>query len=130
MKADKQTVTGGPQLGRSQEKVILTLVVPTRNEAENIPKLVRETPEVIHSLSEQDGRIHLVHREGTERYRGTKARAQSRQGCLDQGPRSHASRRTTAPGSHRFGPERDRTGRQDYPPYPDRYRPRRLPQAH
>ena len=62
MKADKQTVTGGPQLGRSQEKVILTLVVPTRNEAENIPKLVRETPEVIHSLSEQDGRIHLVHR--------------------------------------------------------------------
>jgi dolichol-phosphate mannosyltransferase len=91
MKADKQTVTGGPQRGRSQEKVLLTLVVPTRNEAENIPELVRElrenlsdldyrvvfvddstdeTPEVIHGLSEQDGRIQLVRREGTERYGG------------------------------------------------------------
>jgi dolichol-phosphate mannosyltransferase len=91
MKADKQTVTGGPPRGRSQEKVLLALVVPTRNEAENIPELVRElreslsdldyrvvfvddstdeTPEVIHSLSEQDRRIQLVRREGTARYGG------------------------------------------------------------
>ena len=91
MKADKQAVTGGPERGRSQEKELLTLVVPTRNEAENIPKLVHElreslldldykvvfvddstdeTPEVIQGLSEQDGRIQLVRREGTERYGG------------------------------------------------------------
>jgi hypothetical protein len=37
MKADKQAVTSGPERGRSQEKELLTLVVPTRNEAENIP---------------------------------------------------------------------------------------------
>src|SRR5215216_6366090 len=88
MKADKQAVTGGPELGSSQEKILLTLVVPTPNEAENIPKLVHElreslsdldyrvvfvddstdeTPEVIHGLAEQDGRIRLIHREGAER---------------------------------------------------------------
>src|ERR687889_2093469 len=90
MKAEKQAVTGGPERGRSQ-KVLLTLVVPTRNEAENITKLVHElreslsdldyrvvfvddstdeTPEVIKGLSEQDGRIRLVRREGTERHGG------------------------------------------------------------
>src|SRR5215211_6758900 len=91
MKADKQVVPAGSERGRSQEKVLLTLVVPTRNEAENITKLVHElreslsdldyrvvfvddstdeTPEVIKGLSEQDGRIRLVRREGTERHGG------------------------------------------------------------
>src|ERR687894_2569054 len=91
MKAEKQAVTGGPERGRSPEKVLLTLVVPTRNEAENVPMLVRElreslsdldyrvvfvddstdeTPEVIRGLAEQDGRILLVRREGAERYGG------------------------------------------------------------
>ena len=91
MKADKQAVRGGPERGSSQEKILLTLVVPTQNEAENIPKLVHElreslsdldyrvvfvddstdeTPEVIHGLAEQDGRIRLVRREGAERYGG------------------------------------------------------------
>src|SRR5215211_3342521 len=86
-----KAVTGGSERGVSQEKVLLTLVVPTRNEAENIPKLVHElreslsdlkyrvvfvddstdeTPEMIQGLSEQDGRILLVRREGTERYGG------------------------------------------------------------
>src|SRR5215217_4084075 len=86
-----KAVTGGSERGVSQEKVLLTLVVPTRNEAENIPKLVHElreslsdldyrvvfvddstdeTPEVIQDLSEQDGRIRLIRREGTERYGG------------------------------------------------------------
>src|SRR5829696_5478621 len=91
MKADKQAVTGESVREGSQEKVLLTVVVPTRNEAENIPKLVHElreslsdlnyrvvfvddstdeTPEMIQGLSEQDGRIRLVRREGTERYGG------------------------------------------------------------
>src|ERR687896_188392 len=91
MKAEKQAVTGGPERGRSPEKVLLTVVVPTRNEADNVPKLVHElreslsdldyrvvfvddstdeTPEVIRGLAEQDGRILLVRREGAERYGG------------------------------------------------------------
>src|ERR687890_2130240 len=91
MKAEKQAVTGGPERGRSQKKVLLTLVVPTRNEAENVPMLVHElreslsdldyrvvfvddstdeTPEVIRGLAEQDGRILLVRREGAERHGG------------------------------------------------------------
>src|SRR5918911_218799 len=91
MKADEQAVTGGPEHGGSQEKVLLTLVVPTRNEAENVPKLVHElrlslsdldyrvvfvddstdgTPEVIQGLAERDGRVRLVRREGAERYGG------------------------------------------------------------
>src|SRR5918997_1856232 len=91
MKAEKQAVTGGPERGRSQKMVLLTLVVPTRNEAENVPMLVHElreslsdldyrvvfvddstdeTPEVIRGLAEQDGRILLVRREGAERYGG------------------------------------------------------------
>src|SRR5215213_5317395 len=91
MKSEKQTVAGGPERVRSPERVLLTVVVPTRNEADNVPKLVHElreslldldykvvfvddstdeTPEVIQGLSEQDGRIQLVRREGTERYGG------------------------------------------------------------
>src|SRR5918998_511047 len=62
---------------------LLTLVIPTRNEAGNVPRLMRElgealagvdyrvvfvddstdeTPTVIHALSEEDGRISLIHR--------------------------------------------------------------------
>jgi hypothetical protein len=48
MKSEKQTVRSGPERGRNS---LLTLVVPTRNEVENIPKLVRELRE---SLSELD----------------------------------------------------------------------------
>jgi dolichol-phosphate mannosyltransferase len=91
MKSENQTVSGGPGRGRSQDRVLLTLVVPTRNEAENVSKLVNElrqslsdldyrvvfvddstdgTPEVIQGLAEQDGRVRLVRREGAERYGG------------------------------------------------------------
>src|SRR5918999_2478090 len=91
MKAEKQAVTGGPELGRNQKNVLLTPVVPTRNEAENVPMLVHElreslsdldyrvvfvddstdeTPEVIRGLAEQDEQICLVYREGKERYGG------------------------------------------------------------
>src|ERR687894_2440673 len=66
---------------------LLTLVIPTRNEAENVPRLMRElgealagvdyrvvfvddstdeTPTVIHALSEEDGRISLIHRASAE----------------------------------------------------------------
>jgi dolichol-phosphate mannosyltransferase len=66
---------------------LLTLVIPTRNEAGNVPRLVRElgealagvdyrvifvddstdeTPAVIHALSEEDGRISLIHRASAE----------------------------------------------------------------
>ena len=68
--------------------MLLTLVVPTRNEADNVPVLVRElreslsdldyrvvfvddstdeTPEVIRDLGEEDKRITLIHRKGPER---------------------------------------------------------------
>src|SRR5215203_3262149 len=91
MKSEKQTVSGGPGRGRSQTRALLTLVVPTRNEAENVPRLVEElrrslsdldyrvvfvddstdrTPEVIQSYAERDGRVRLVRREGAERYGG------------------------------------------------------------
>src|ERR687893_3090143 len=91
MKAEKQAVTGGPELGRNQKKVLLTPVVPTRNEAENVPMLVHElreslsdldyrvifvddstdeTPEVIRGLAEEDGRVALIHRGGAERHGG------------------------------------------------------------
>ena len=70
------------------ERSLLTLVIPTRDEADNVPRLVREldeslsgvdyrvvfvddstdeTPEVIRALREQDGRVYLIHREGAER---------------------------------------------------------------
>src|SRR5215216_6414545 len=88
MKAEKQAVTGGPEHGRSQKKVLLTLVVPTRNEADNVPMLVHElreslsgidyrvvfvddstdeTPEVIRGLCAEDGRVALIHRGDAER---------------------------------------------------------------
>jgi dolichol-phosphate mannosyltransferase len=70
---------------------LLTLVVPTRNEAGNVPRLMQElgealagvdyrvvfvddstdeTPTVIHALSEEDGRISLIHRASAEQYGG------------------------------------------------------------
>src|ERR671916_30853 len=66
---------------------LLTLVIPTRNEAGNVPRLMRElgealagvdyrvvfvddstdeTPAVIHALSEEDGRISMIHRVSAE----------------------------------------------------------------
>src|ERR671916_317988 len=69
------------------KETLLTLVIPTRNEAGNVPRLVRElgealagvdyrvvfvddstdeTPTVIHALSEEDGRISLIHRASAE----------------------------------------------------------------
>jgi dolichol-phosphate mannosyltransferase len=81
---EKGTLAGTQAKGQAS----LTLVIPTRNEAENVPRLVRdlkesllgvdyrvvfvddstdETPEVILSLREEDDRIVLIHREGSER---------------------------------------------------------------
>ncbi|MDX5893363.1 glycosyltransferase [Rubrobacter radiotolerans] len=79
--------TGGSVLDRP----LLTLVIPTRNESENVPLLVRElrrgladvdyrvifvddstddTPEVIRALSREDERVGIIHREGEERKGG------------------------------------------------------------
>ena len=91
MKAEKQTVGGGTERAGSPDRVLLTIVVPTRNEAENIPKLVRGlreslsdldyrvvfvddstdgTPGVIQDLAGEDGRVQLIRREGAERRGG------------------------------------------------------------
>src|ERR687894_87891 len=72
----------------NSNRVLLTLVIPTRNEADNVPELVRElreslsgvdyrvvfvddstdeTPEVIRKLGEEDGSISLIHRTDAER---------------------------------------------------------------
>lgn len=72
---------------RSSEEVLLTLVVPTRNEAANVPRLVREieealsgisyrvifvddstdeTPELIRDLGESNDHLTLIHREAPE----------------------------------------------------------------
>ena len=84
MRPEEQVSAGTQVTGKG---AILTLVIPTRNEADNIPSLVREleealsgveyrvvfvddstdeTPAVIHALSEEDGRISLIHRAGAE----------------------------------------------------------------
>lgn len=76
---------------RGTEKALLTLVVPTRNEADNVPVLAREirealsgidyrlvfvddstdeTPQVIRDLRKEDGRITLIHRVEAEREGG------------------------------------------------------------
>jgi dolichol-phosphate mannosyltransferase len=73
---------------RGSKRALLTLIVPTCNEAENIPVLMRElreglsgidyrvvfvddstdeTPEMIRGLCEEDGRITLIHRRDAER---------------------------------------------------------------
>src|SRR5919205_289357 len=87
MEAEERTVAGA----WGSEKALLTLVIPTRNEADNVPVLMRElrqslsgidyrvvfvddstdkTPEVIRSLGEEGGRIVLIQREGTDREGG------------------------------------------------------------
>lgn len=90
MEARGRTATGGSG-EKGTDGALLTLVVPTRNEAENVAGLVaglREglagveyrivfvddstdgTPGVIRGLAEEDGRVVLVHREGREREGG------------------------------------------------------------
>src|SRR5918994_874046 len=87
MEAGERAVVGGRGAGGAR-RAPLTLVVPTRNEADNVPVLVRElreslsgidyrvvfvddstdeTPEVIRDLGEEDGSITLIHRKGPER---------------------------------------------------------------
>src|SRR5918994_1605980 len=90
MEAEERAITGAPggEDGGGPERTLLTLVVPTRNEAENVPRLVRElreslsdidyrvifvddstdeTPGMIRDLADEDEQIFLVHREGKER---------------------------------------------------------------
>src|ERR687885_581716 len=83
MRPEKQPLASTQTKGRA----LLTVVIPTRNEARNIPALVRElrevlsgvdyrmvfvddsadeTPEIVRALSEEDGRIVLIHRKGAE----------------------------------------------------------------
>src|SRR5215210_5486581 len=90
MRPEEQILAGGEQANKRRaalERSLLTLVIPTRNEVSNVPRLVRElkdvlsgvdyrvvfvddssdgTPEVIRALSEEDGRILLIHREQNE----------------------------------------------------------------
>src|SRR5215217_2416980 len=84
---EERTVAGE----QGAKKALLALVVPTRNEAGNIPVLVRElresltgidyrlvfvddstdeTPEVVSGFAEEDGRISLIHRVDAEREGG------------------------------------------------------------
>ena len=90
METEGRTATGGTG-GRGTGPALLTVVVPTRNEAENVGGLVRglreglagldyrivfvddstdETPGVIQALADHDGRVTLVHREGPDREGG------------------------------------------------------------
>src|SRR5215212_9498309 len=83
MRPEKQTLASA----RAAERSFLTLVIPTRNEVGNVPRLVRElgealsgvdyrvvfvddstdrTPEVIQALSEEDTRVVLIRREEAE----------------------------------------------------------------
>jgi len=87
---EERTVAGERDAGgaRGSNRALLTVVVPTRNEAENVPVLVRElreslsgidyrvvfvddstdeTPGVIRGLCEEDARLTLIHREDAER---------------------------------------------------------------
>ncbi|MDQ3568144.1 MAG: polyprenol monophosphomannose synthase, partial [Actinomycetota bacterium] len=75
----------------ASDVALLTLVIPTRNEAANIPRLARglreslagvdyrvvfvddstdETPVIARKLAEEDGRISVIHREGLDREGG------------------------------------------------------------
>src|SRR5215213_7723582 len=88
MEAGERAVVGRREAGGASRRKLLTLVVRTRNEAANIPVLVRElreslsgieyrvvfvddstdeTPEVIRDLGEEDERITLIHRKDPER---------------------------------------------------------------
>jgi len=83
----KQILADARETASPKEKVLLMLVIPTRNEARNVPRLVRElkesllgvdyrivfvddstdeTPGVIRALSGEDKRIILIHRHKTE----------------------------------------------------------------
>src|SRR5919112_2612654 len=83
MRPEKQALTSAQVTGRT----LLTLVIPTRNEAGNVPRLVQElrkalsgvdyrvvfvddstdrTPEVVRALSKEDDRIILIQREQAE----------------------------------------------------------------
>src|SRR5919112_1073209 len=91
MKAQRRTVDYDTEGGKSSSRVLLTLVIPTRNEVDNVPELVTElreslvgvdyrvvfvddstdgTPAVIRDLAREDGRVSLVRREGAERRGG------------------------------------------------------------
>ena len=91
MKAQRETVGYGTEGGEGSSRVLLTLVIPTRNEVDNVPELVaglREslmgvdyrvvfvddstdgTPAVIKDLAREDARVSLVRREGAERRGG------------------------------------------------------------
>src|SRR3712207_7046986 len=84
MRSEEQISAGTRVTGK---RTLLTLVIPTRNEAGNVPRLVRElgealagvdyrvvfvddstdeTPAVIRALSEEYGRISLIHRASAE----------------------------------------------------------------
>src|SRR3712207_43612 len=90
MEAGERAVVGERDAERvpGSDKVLLTLVVPTRDEADNVPVLVGElreslsgidyrvvfvddstdeTPKVIQALNEEDGNVALIHRTGAER---------------------------------------------------------------
>ncbi len=87
MRVDRQAT----ESRRATEKSLLTLIVPTRNEADNVPKLANElqqslsgveyrivfvddstdsTPEVIRTLQNDNDRISLIHRDEAEREGG------------------------------------------------------------
>src|ERR671932_2513970 len=84
----KERTAAGERDARGSKKSLLTLVIPTRNEADNVSALVRELREslsgidyrvvfvddstdettgVIRGLCEEDGRLTLIHRRGAER---------------------------------------------------------------
>lgn len=75
----------------SSKETLLTVVIPTRNESDNVPRLVRElqrnlsgieyrlvfvddstdeTPRIVEGLARDNGRIVLIHRHGSEREGG------------------------------------------------------------
>src|ERR671932_762255 len=86
MRPEKQTLAST----QAKERALLTLIIPTRNEARNIPTLgelkevlsgvdyrvvfvddsTDETPKVVRTLSEEDGRIVLIHRKEAEQSGG------------------------------------------------------------
>ena len=97
MREEERTITGGRARGfgvvdeTASDAALLMLVIPTRNEAANIPRLVRglreslagvdyrvifvddstdETPVIARKLAEDDGRISVIHREGLDREGG------------------------------------------------------------
>ena len=91
MREEERTVVEAGASGERADVALLTLIVPTRDEAENVPRLVRgireslagvdyrvvfvddstdETPAVVRDLAAEDGRISMIHREGVEREGG------------------------------------------------------------